>query len=68
MKSFEERFYRENPGLFRRFTRNALLLLWLARGLFEWVWTGRALRKAYKRAREDNDAVVLEDYIDADVE
>jgi hypothetical protein len=68
MTSFEDRFYRENPALFQRLTRNALLLSWLAGALFAWAWNGRKLRRAYARAQENNDAIVLEDFIDLDIE
>lgn len=64
MTSFEDRFYRENPRLLQRLTRNLALLRWLAGGLFAWAGSGRRLRKAYARAEKDREAVVLEDYID----
>lgn len=66
MAAFEDRFYRENPHLLQRLARDLSLLRWLAGGLFAWAFGGRRLRKAYARAQEANDTVVLEDFIDRD--
>lgn len=61
MPSFEEQFYIENPSRYQAFKRDLRLLLWLGHKAWLWLWKGISVRRAYRRALQDNDPIILED-------
>ena len=63
MPSFEDRFYRQNPSMLQRLGRNSQLVSWLAGRVLAWFYPGRRLRKAYIKAQQERQQIVLEDFI-----
>lgn len=68
MPSFEEQFYLENPSHWQVLTRNLRLLTWLIRPALDWLIRGSRVRKAYQKARQSGQPVILEDIIDGPAE
>ena len=63
MASFEERFYLENPTRLQALRRDARLLLMLAGYALLWLTRGVRVRRAYRRACQGGEPLVLEDVI-----
>ena len=64
MASFEEQFYLENPTRWQRLKRDIALLGWLARYALFWLVRGFSVRRAYRRAEEKGEQVVLEEILE----
>lgn len=61
MPSFEERFYRSNPTRAEALRRDIVLLVVLARGLWQWLVPGWRLRRAVAAAIRRGEQVRLEE-------
>ena len=61
MASFEEQFYLENPTRWQAFCRDLRLLAWLARRALAWLTRGVLVRRAYRRAQQSGEPLVLEE-------
>ena len=64
MPSFEEKFYLTNPGLLQRARRDIALLLDSFAFLALWFTLGRKIRRAYRRAQQENTEAILEDMLE----
>jgi len=64
MASFEREFYLENPGRWQAFRRDLRLLGRLARYALLWLTRGVRVRRAYRRAQNGDDPIVLESLIE----
>ncbi|MGI9228409.1 MAG: hypothetical protein ACR2P9_00945 [Gammaproteobacteria bacterium] len=64
MASFEEKFYLQNPGLLDRLKRDWRLVRESLQFLLLWATLGHRLRKACRKAKQDNTQVVLEDLLE----
>ena len=61
MKSFEQRFYIENPTLAEEMRRNCRLLLALLGAAFAWLVKGTALRYRLRKL-QNGEKIHLEDW------
>ena len=61
MPSFEEQFYIENPSRTQALKRDVLLLFWLLERAWLWLGKGLLVRRAYRRAQQRNEPLMLED-------
>ena len=61
MPSFEEQFYIENPSRTQALKRDVLLLIWLLKKACLWLGKGLLVRRAYRRAQQRNEPLMLED-------
>jgi hypothetical protein len=64
MASFEREFYLENPGRWQAFRRDLKLLWLLARYALLWLTRGVRVRRAYRRAQQTGEPIVLESLIE----
>ncbi len=64
MASFEREFYLEDPGRWQAFKRDLRLLLLLSRYAFLWLTRGVRVRRAYRRAQQGGEPIVLESLIE----
>ena len=61
MASFEEKYYLANAGLMARLKRDLRLLQDSLAFILLWASRGRRLRADYRRARDENSEVILDD-------
>ena len=64
MASFEREFYLEDPGRWQAFKRDLRLLLLLSRYALLWLTRGVRVRRAYRRAQQVGEPIVLESLIE----
>lgn len=64
MPSFEEKYYLENPSLLDRLKRDFRMLRENLLFLLLWATKGRKLRAAYRKAKDENGVVVLDDLLE----
>ncbi len=64
MASFEREFYLEDPGRWQAFKRDLRLLLLLSRYALLWLTRGVRVRRAYRRAQQGGEPIVLESLIE----
>ncbi len=64
MTSFEDRFYLENPSRWQALRRDLRLFAWLVVRAWQWLGPGARVRRAYQRARDRGEPLVLEDVLD----
>ena len=61
MKSFEDRFYRQDAGFLRRAARDVRLFWYLASKLLLWMALGRRVRKAYRVAERSGAPLAVDE-------
>ncbi len=64
MASFERRFYLENPTRLQALRRDLRLLWMLAGYAVLWLTRGVLVRRAYRRAQQSGEPLVLEELIE----
>ncbi len=64
MSSFERRFYLENPTRLQVLRRDIRLLWMLAGYAVLWLTRGVLVRRAYRRAQQSGEPLVLEELIE----
>jgi hypothetical protein len=65
MKTFQESYYLEDAGLFRRLRRDLGLLLYISKMIWMWTVVGGRVRRDYTRC-EDRDEIYWIDHLDGD--
>ncbi len=63
-RSFEEKYYLTDPTLCQRIKRDAGLFLDSLAFFITWLTLGRQIRRAYRRAQQENTEVILEDLLE----
>ncbi len=65
-KSFEDRYYLTNPTTWQRCKRNIDLLISSLMFLVLWMTKGRQVRRALKKAEENNSKIMLDEIFGED--
>ncbi len=63
MSSFEEKFIRHNPTPMESLKRDVHLVLDSLSFLLTWLVLGGRIRRAVRRAEQDDSKIKLEDYL-----
>ena len=64
-KTFQESYYLEDAGLFRRLRRDLGLLVYIGKMIWMWTVVGGRVRRDYTR-REDRGEIYWIDHLDGD--